>query len=326
MAFKQNKLNYSVYKSRTSELSDNADGTIPGNRLVQVDITGDLLVGSDAAHGIVGVNLSDTSKAAGDTIDIGVGFQQVIAATPVRAGRPIKCADNGRVTELVLADIVQETIFATGAGGGFANQPANDGIEIVSSDALDVDTVVTIIGTTNGGVVVVSEDVALDAADGTTAVASTKVDWGLILAVKVASALVGTLTVREASADQAITTLAAGVLSKGVEEVPEADGGAFNVVPTIVGSGATTKVLGYRYMPTSGSATPAHEAKALNGSTDVTMVNAARQIVEVYTGDLEAARTAIVRVGAEEDELHRVGRAYDGATAADQRFLAYITP
>jgi len=324
MTLVKKNVQHAVWKGRTFEITDQADGTIPGNRLVEIDLTGDLVVGTDASHHIVGVNLTDVSKADGETVQVGVGFQDVISATPIRAGRPIKCADNGRVTELMTAEILQETIYATGAGLGFTNQPANDGIEIVSDDNVDdIGQTVTIIGTTNGGVVVVAEDIVLN---GTTFVPSVKVDWGLILAVKVSAALVGTLTVREASADQTITTIAAGNLSSGVEAVPTGDQGAFNVAPTIVGSAATTKVLGYAYLAPTGSATVVREAKALNGTTDVNMVNAARLITEVYTGDLEATRTAIVRVGLEEDEQHKCGKALESATAEDQRILAFIVP
>lgn len=322
MAIAMKNLRQASWYNRMYELSADAGGTIPGNRLVEVGGSDTFVVGTVDSHAIVGVNVGDVSRGSGQTVDIGLGFRQVVTASPVLRGKPIKCADNGRVTQHVNAAAVGTTIKTTGAGLGFTNQPANDGVEILSSNNVaDIGQTVTIIGTTNGGVVVVVEDIVLN---GTTPVASVKVDWGVILAVKVSAALVGTLTVREASAGQTITTIAPAALSSGVETVAAAAQGAFNQLPVIVGSAATTKVLGYKYVTTA--AADAYEAKALNGATDVTMVNAALLIEEVYTGDLEAARTATVKVGAEEDENHKVGKAYETAAAAGVRIWAFLTP
>lgn len=98
--------------------------------------------------------------------------------------------------------------FTTWEGTGtFTNQPSNDGIEVLSSAAGDTTQTVTVWGTTTGTKTVVSEDVALN---GTTAVATTKTDWGLILALELDNTAAGTVTAREASGDQTITTIAAG--------------------------------------------------------------------------------------------------------------------
>lgn len=105
------------------------------------------------------------------------------------------------------------------AWSGFTNQPTNDGVEVVSNSASDVGKC-TIFGTTNTGGAFAYETITLN---GTTPVATTKTDWGNVYGIflgdiegKNISPAVGTITVREASADQTITTLAANAISKGM--------------------------------------------------------------------------------------------------------------
>ena len=108
---------------------------------------------------------------------------------------------------------------------GFGHQPANDGVEIVSSSASDV-CKCTIWGTTYGSNLVVSETVTLT---GTDAVSLTKTNWGNIIGVMLAdkngrymTAAVGTITIREASGNAAITTITAGHYHSGmlILEIP----------------------------------------------------------------------------------------------------------
>jgi len=105
------------------------------------------------------------------------------------------------------------------AWSGFTNQPTNDGVEVVSDSASDVGKC-TIFGTTNGTGAFAYETITLN---GVTAVATTKTDWGNIYGIflgdiegKNISPAVGTITVREASANQTITTIAATKISKGM--------------------------------------------------------------------------------------------------------------
>jgi len=91
----------------------------------------------------------------------------------------------------------------------YTNQPANDGVEILSSAAGDTTQTFTVMGTTNGGD---ASDIVIETGtlNGTTFVATTKTDWGNILALKLSATAVGTVTLREASADATITTIAIG--------------------------------------------------------------------------------------------------------------------
>lgn len=174
----------------------------------------------------------------------------------------------------------------TAAGLGYTNQPANDTVEFVSSSALDVQSA-TVIGTTNGGNVVVVETVVLT---GTTPVATIKSNWGVVLAIKLSSAAVGTITVREGSADQTITTLAPAATSSGVTTVTNT--AAFNQALSTVASGATTKQIGWGGTDTSN--VQIYDSKPLNGTTAVTSNSSFFTLTEIYRGDLEATRTVTV--------------------------------
>ncbi len=178
----------------------------------------------------------------------------------------------------------------TAVGSAFTNQPANDGIEVVSASADDTTQTVTIIGTTNGTDTVVVETVTLN---GTTAVSTVKTDWGVVLAVKKSAATVGTVTVREASGNATITAgLTAAVLSVGVNAVDAADQAAYGRYLSLVSDGATTKQIGLKGTDTTDAVI--YDSQALNGTTAVLSNSAFRTITEIYTGDLESGRTATV--------------------------------
>jgi len=180
-----------------------------------------------------------------------------------------------------------QTGITTAVGSAFANQPANDGVEVLSSDNADTTQTITIIGTTQGTDTVVTEDVALT---GTTFAATVKTDWGVILAVKLDASCAGTVTVREASANQTITTLLTTVTSKGVNTVTNTDANARLL--DVVASGATTKQIGFK--GTNSAGTVIYDSQALNGTTAVKSNSVFTSLTEVYTGDLENSVTATV--------------------------------
>ena len=303
--------------------ADSADGTILGNRVVHIDDSGDLLEGTIGSQTVIGVNSEADSKADGDGILVGFGKVNLVTASPVAGGAALKCADNGRVTQLVTAAVAGTVIKTSAVGSAFTNQPANDGVEVVSSSALDITQTVTIIGTTQGTDTVVVEELALDVADGTTAVSTVKTDWGVILAVKLDAACVGTITFREASANAAITTIAPAVLQSGVVEVTAASQGAFGVIPAVKGSVDTTSALGLQIVGTDGVV--AYDSQALTAATAVAANTAALLVTEVYKGNIEADETVTVAVGAEEDENNKIGRSFEAATAADTTIEGYIS-
>lgn len=175
------------------------------------------------------------------------------------------------------------------AGLDFANQPSNDSITVVSSDAGDTAITVTLIGTTTGTDTVVVEDLALDGTDATTPVVSVKVNWGQLLAVKVTGTTAGTLTLTETSGGLTITTLAPAATSKGVDTGSIS---CWNRVPYVVASGASTKQIGLKGTNSAGATI--YDSQALTGATSLLMNSAFVTVTEYYVGDLESTRTATI--------------------------------
>ena len=84
-----------------------------------------------------------------------------------------------------LSPTVTYDIAAAQAGGGFGNQPTEDGLEILSDDAADTTQTVTVYGTiTAATTTVTSETITLK---GTTAVPTTEVTWQNILGIEVSA-------------------------------------------------------------------------------------------------------------------------------------------
>ena len=180
-----------------------------------------------------------------------------------------------------------------------------------------------IIGTTNGTDTVVEEVVFTDGTDGTTPVNSSKTDWGVILAIKTI-AHAGTITVSETSGSAAIKALATGTNSAGVVSVTGSSQRAFNKAPTIVSDSATTKQIGLGGTSTAYAA-DTYDSQALNGATAQTMNTAFNTVTEIYVGDLEAARTITLAVGAADDYQLCAGKAGPaGASAKDDDVIVII--
>ncbi len=102
---------------------------------------------------------------------------------------------------------------------GFTNQPAGDGIEIISDSASDTG-LCTIWSTDNTTGRLKSETVTLL---GASQKATLETNWGNVYGVflgdqygKQITRVVGTVTIREASANQTITTITAGNFQKGM--------------------------------------------------------------------------------------------------------------
>ncbi len=187
-----------------------------------------------------------------------------------------------------------ETILATAAnsGGNFGNQPANDAVEVVSSSASDTTRTVTIYGTTNGSDTTVAETVTLN---GTTAVATTKTDWGIVLGVELSGVTVGTITIREASGDATITTIAPTSVSAGVQSVASSPGSLNAGLVVVVAAGATSKQIGL--VGTAPAGTVQYDSQTLAGATPVQMNRTFGSVTKVLTGDLATATTVTVSNG-----------------------------
>lgn len=186
---------------------------------------------------------------------------------------------------------VNRLVLSGGTGGAFtaANQPQNDGIEVISSDAGDTTQTVTLYGTTTGTNTVVVETVTLN---GVTFVPTVKTDWGYLLGVE-KEATTGTVTVREASGNATITTLTPAATSKGVTTLSPA--GLDNSIPIVYASGSSTKVLGVVGTNTSGSAQ--YESTPLNGTTEIKLTQTFQTVTKLLVGDVGSSTTSYIKVG-----------------------------
>lgn len=110
-------------------------------------------------------------------------------------------------------------LFDVNAWSGFTNQPDGDGVEIVSNSASDTG-LITIFGTNKTTGALKYETVTLT---GTTFVSTVELDWGNVMGAFLGNIYgqgitpaVGTITLREASANATITTIATTKISKGM--------------------------------------------------------------------------------------------------------------
>lgn len=206
-------------------------------------------------------------------------------------------------TDLILSDQVS-TSFTTGVGVAFTNQPANDGIEVISDAAGDTTQTITLIGTTTATDTVVVETVTLN---GTSVVATVKLDWGQLLAAFVASGTLtaaSTVTIREASGNATITTLTPEITSRGVETVTDLN--PLGRLVNIVASGSSTKQIGIK--GTDNDGTVIYDSQALTGTTLAQSNLSFSSVTQIYTGDLESNRT--VTVSASEQLLSSASQAF----------------
>lgn len=192
--------------------------------------------------------------------------------------------------DLVLSDGATSTTTSA-VGSAFTNQPANDGVTIVSASGADTGTV-TIIGTTQGTDTVVVEDLALT---GATPANSVKTDWGVILAVSLPAVPAGTVTIKETSGGATITTLTTSIASRGYNAVASDQQAYYNRLVNIVASGSTTKQVGLIGLDEDG--TTIYDSQALTGATEVQSNTKFQTVTYVLTGDVEATRTVTIESG-----------------------------
>jgi hypothetical protein len=207
-------------------------------RVVRYDnATSKLLKSEHGEYGSMGVvPVAVSNNADGYVQTAGVGYFE--AAMAVRKGKDLKVYTDGKVGEMAPGASVQ---IAEHAQGAFTNQPANDGVELVSSDAADTTQTVTVWYVRNGALTtLVSEAVALN---GTTQVALTHTDVEYVLGVELSAACAGTVTVREASGNATITTLAPAATTSGLLNIATTYG--YATVPDVYGdNGGSTGIVG----------------------------------------------------------------------------------
>ena len=258
--------------------------------------------------------------ASGVYGDVYIGPGVLVTEVPVTAGQLVKAGAAGKLQLLITSDLAGDTLDTSSVGLAFTNQPANDGIEVISDNAGDTTQTFTIYGTTTGTDTVVVETGTLN---GTSQVATTKVDWGVVLGITLSAAAAGTVTFREASANQTIKAFTAGQVSHGLDAVAAATY-AYNVAPTVQSDGATTKQVGL--IGTNSAGTTIYDSQALNGTTAETMNSAFNTITYILTGDVESSRVVVLKIGAVEAEGLAAGRVLETQATAGGNVLCNIRP
>jgi len=290
-----------------------AVGTVGANRLVLPSGTS-VAVGTLEATDILGVHDrgEDVLTTNGVLIKV-AGIGKVMASEPCTFGRPLKCTGDGKAGMFIDATLGGSAIgdATLVAGFDFANQPANDTVDVHSDDGGDVGQTVTVYGLENGGTTIESEVYTLAGV----AVQAGSTSFDTILAVVISAVCAGNVTVEENSGSADIIVYTAGQLGSGYVAVTA--GYARYGIPDIVASGATTKELGI--IGTSDAGAALSEQQTLAGAVKTALANSYATITHILTGDVEAARTVSVTVADEADSASaKVGLALEAATVVDQ--------
>lgn len=299
-----------------------AGGAISAHRLVLVASDGDAEQATAGALTVIGANVREVAIANNEIFEVGYGKCVLVADGAIAAGDAIKAGDSGRAIRFVDSAYTSQTI-EDNVGGNFGNQPANDGVEVVSSDNADTTQSLTIWYTSNGtGDTVSTETKALN---GTSQVSFTATDIQLVLGARLSAVCAGTITIREASANATITTITTGNLTAGVVAVTAGQTQAYNLAPTAVADGASTKQVGL--IGTDSAGTTIYDSQALNGTTAVTFNTAFKDVTTLLVGDVASATTVTVKTSAVVDNpAIKVGKALAAAAAQNDLFGALIFP
>lgn len=197
--------------------------------------------------------------------------------------KPVKQSDGSSTTVYYTSG--PNAIGSAITGIGFGNQPNNDGIEILSSSALDTTQSITLYYTRDSlGDTLNSETILLT---GTSAVALTHTDASLLCGAELDAACAGTITIREASGNATITTIAPAALQSGVTTLTDTDAGDSFV--RLVGNDTTTKQIGLVGTDPAGAALL--DSQALTNTTSVLSNSRFGTVTKVLHGDLESNRT-----------------------------------
>lgn len=280
-----------------------ASGNISGQSFVKDYSDGGVVAAGVGEASVVGISVDTASKISGDSIKVAYsGVVSGIADVVLNAGELVKVGVGGTVSPALQSSLAGATI-SSALGLSFANQPANDGIEVLSANAADKMPLI-IYGTTNGGLTVVKEQITLN---GTSVVSTSKVDWGVMLGAEIPRGYPtskGTVTIREASGNATIITMAAGVRQKGVHDVAAANGRGLYHAIYAVGDGASTKTVGV--VGTDATSTAQMQAVVLAGTTAVKLSDTWRTVTKLLTGDASTATTVAYKTASTLDTANLI--------------------
>lgn len=254
------------------QMTDSGAGIAAG-RLCEFT-SGQIKIGTE--QNIAPLGITRGAIGAGLKGDVEFGFVPAMAGSPVDTGDRIASRATGYIGK---AQTSQVSLLDATAGGNFGNQPANDGIQVISSNAADTTQTITLIGVRNGALTtVVTETLTLT---GNTAVTSAITNWYTLLGARLSAICAGTVTIREDSGDLAITTITTGNLTAGIATATSTQ--AYGLIPRRDGSGASTATIGVKGTGLDGSVT--YAAAAMDGTTEGDLgTTPFATVVEFYIG------------------------------------------
>jgi len=301
---------------KDSEYALAAHGTTTARCFVTHDGTG--IVAADAnAINVIGAESRGLGHSSGEAITFkSCGITPVATYETVEVGKLVKAGPGGKAVKFIDAALKNVALgdFTTITGGNFANQPANDSVDVVSDSALDITQTVTVYGWTQAGAWETESYTLAGVAEDTGAKL-----WARIHAVVLSAACVGNIEVHEHSGSLAVVSIAPATLSVGRTAIT--GGRAFCCKPDVFASGASTKYIYITGVNSAGVA--AGEELQLNGATDVPTVGTYASIGYVYHGDVESARTISCRTADEEDSVNaKCGIALTGVVGAGTIYVA----
>jgi hypothetical protein len=294
-------------------VTDSGAGIAAGRLCEQTSNT--IKLGTEQNSATLGVTRSAISASGKGNVQ--AGFVPVLAACALTKLDLLAPRASGYVGKYMPTQV---TLLNAEAGGNFGNQPAGDGIEIVSDDAGDTTQTCTIYGTITGTTdSVTSETVTLT---GTDAVATTIVTWQNILAVKLSASCAGTITIREASGDATVTTITTGNTSAGV--ATPATTQAYGLIPRHDASGAGTAPIAI--IGTGIDGTALSVVDALNGTTEEDHATTPYgTISEIYIGAVASTVNVTVLTN-ESTESTNIGIVLGDSVSEGGLIDAYIKP
>jgi hypothetical protein len=295
-----------------------AASTVLGHRLLQFAANGKVEHAAVNSTSVIGANREHNDYSTNELVPLAQDRATLVADQIIADGQWIKSAGSGRVCPAITSSLAGTLLKDDATGAAFTNQPANDGIEMVSSSASDTAITVTIYYTRTAlGDTVFKETKTLN---GVTQVSFTNTDIDLLLGCSKSGNTVGTITLREASANATITTMAPTVNTSGM--LATTTSRAYNGKPTAVASGTSTKQVGL--IGTDSTGAELLDSQALTNTTAVTFNSAFNTVTFVLVGDIEATRTVDIAIGAQDTGDVICGRALESAAAQGSLVDCYL--
>jgi hypothetical protein len=279
--------------------------------------SGTLKLGTEQNAAVMGMTRNLVAASAGVTCEW--GFVPLLAGSPIVKGDRIATRASGYIGK---AQTSQVSLLDATAGDQFTNQPANDGIEIVSASAADITQTITLYGVLNGALTtLVTETLTLT---GTTEVVSAHTDWYYLLGARLSASCAGTITIREASANATITAgLTTGILTVGIHAATSTQ--AYGLVPRHDQSAAGTMPINVVGTGLDGAALSV--VAALNGTAEEDHgTTPFATVTEVMLGAVLSTSTVNLLTNEATDASAYCGIAYQTTAAAGVPVDCFLKP